>query len=157
MIFILRKLQEKSAKQRQPFIVAFVDFIKVFDIVYRETLWKILSLYGCLKTFIRVIQSFHDGMAARIFCGDRYLDPFSIRHGVKQGCVLEPIFPKTHARGFWWFLHPYQNWWGPFQPKTPESKEQDHTLFLRRSFSQHTLAIRLAVSNEVQSCPCLFI
>ena len=101
MIFILRKLQEKSAKQRQPFIVAFVDFIKVFDIVYRETLWKILSLYGCLKTFIRVIQSFHDGMAARIFCGDRYLDPFSIRHGVKQGCVLEPIFPKTHARGFW--------------------------------------------------------
>ena len=69
----------------------FVDFSMAFDIVHRETLWKILSLYDCLKTFIRVIQSFHDGMAASICCDDGCLDPFSVRHNVKQRCHLAPI------------------------------------------------------------------
>ena len=48
---------------------------------------KILSPYGCSKTFIRVIQSFHDGIAARICCGDGCSDLFSIGYR----CVLVPI------------------------------------------------------------------
>lgn len=90
MIFTLRQLQEKCAEQRQPLIVTFVDFSKAFDTVHRETLWKLLSCYGCPQTFIRVLRSFHDGMTASICCGDGCSDPFSVGHGVKQGCVLAP-------------------------------------------------------------------
>lgn len=90
MIFTLRQLQEKSAEQRQPFIVAFVDFSKAFDTVHRETLWKILSCYGCPPTFIRVLRSLHDGMTASICRGDGCSEPFRVGHGVKQGCVLAP-------------------------------------------------------------------
>ena len=90
MIFTLRQLQEKSAEQRQPFIVTFVDFSKAFDTVDRDTLWKLLSRYGCPQIFIRVLRSFHDGMTASICCGDGCSDPFSVGHGVKQGCVLAP-------------------------------------------------------------------
>ena len=66
MTFTLRQLQEKCAEQRQQFIDSFLDFSKGFDKVHRETLWEILSLYGCLKTYIRVIQSFHNGITARM-------------------------------------------------------------------------------------------
>ena len=90
MIFTLWQLQEKSAEQRQPFIVTFVDFSKAFDAVDRDTLWKLLSRYGCPQIFIRVLRSFHDGMTASICCGDGCSDPFSVGHGVKQGCVLAP-------------------------------------------------------------------
>uniref|UniRef100_A0A3B3HTA8 Reverse transcriptase domain-containing protein n=1 Tax=Oryzias latipes TaxID=8090 RepID=A0A3B3HTA8_ORYLA len=90
MIFTLRQLQEKCAEQRQPLIVTFVDFSKAFDTVHRETLWKLLSRYGCPQTFIRVLRSFHDGMTASIRCGDSCSDAFSVGHGVKQGCVLAP-------------------------------------------------------------------
>ncbi|XP_065056346.1 uncharacterized protein LOC135684641 [Rhopilema esculentum] len=88
MIFTLRQLQEKCAEQRQPLIVTFVDFSKAFDTVHRETLWKLLSRYGCPETFIRVLRSFHDGMSANICCGDGCSDSFSVGYGVKQGCVL---------------------------------------------------------------------
>ena len=109
IILTLRQLQEKCAEQRQQFIVTFVDFSKALDTFHRETLWKILSLYGCPKTFIRVIQSFHDGMTSSICCGDGCSDPFSVGHGVKQGCVLAAtIFTiflaavlKKHSRGTW--------------------------------------------------------
>ena len=43
MIFTLHQLQEKAAEQHQPLFVVFVDFTKVFDIVDRTTLWKILE------------------------------------------------------------------------------------------------------------------
>ena len=50
MIFTLRQLQEKSAEQRQPFIVTFMDFSKAFDTVDRDTLWKLLSRYVASKS-----------------------------------------------------------------------------------------------------------
>ena len=90
MIFTLRQLQEKSAEQRQPFIVSFVDFSKAFDTVHRGTLWKLLSCYGCPQISIRMLRRFHDGLTASICCGDGCSDPFSVGHGVKQGCVLAP-------------------------------------------------------------------
>ena len=66
--------------QRQPFIVTFVDFSKAFDAV--DTMKITESL--------RLPASFHDGMNASICCGDGCSDPFSVGHGVKQGCVLAP-------------------------------------------------------------------
>ena len=74
----------------KPFIVTFVDFSKDFVTVHRETLWKLLSLYGCPKTLIRVIQSFYNGINASICYGDGCSDPFSVGDGVKQWCVLAP-------------------------------------------------------------------
>ena len=67
-----------------------MDFSKAFDTVDRDTLWKLLRRYGCPDNFIRVLQSFHDGMTASISCGGGCSEPFNVGHGVKQGCVLAP-------------------------------------------------------------------
>lgn len=47
MIFPLHQLQEKAIEQQQALYVVFVDFIKAINTVDRETLWKVLELYGC--------------------------------------------------------------------------------------------------------------
>ena len=58
--------------------------------VDRPTLWKALQFYGCPEKLVRIIQMFHDGMTGKVTIGDSTTDPFSINHGVKQGCVLAP-------------------------------------------------------------------
>lgn len=47
MIFPLHQLQEKAIEQQQALYVVFVDFTKAINTVDRETLWKVLELYGC--------------------------------------------------------------------------------------------------------------
>ena len=67
----------------------FVDFVKAFDRVPRETLWKIFKFFGIPPKFIRLIIALHriivqlsiDGAEAEI----------ESIIGVKQGDVLGPI------------------------------------------------------------------
>ena len=74
MIFSLRQLQEKCREQHLPQYVAFIDFTKAFDLVSRDGLFKILPKIGCPPK----LQSLS------------FSEPFDIRNGVKQGCVLAP-------------------------------------------------------------------
>ena len=90
MIFTLRQLQEKAMEQRQPLYVVFVDFSKAFDTVDRQTLWKVLEIYGCPERLVRMIRLFHDGMTGKVSIGGSNSETFNVNHGVKQGCVLAP-------------------------------------------------------------------
>ena len=90
MIFAVRQLQEKCREQNKSLYILFVDLTKAFDTVSREGLWAILSKLGCPPKFVRIIQSFHDGMMARIVENGDVSDPFPVSNGVKQGCVLAP-------------------------------------------------------------------
>ena len=89
MIFTLRKLQEKTTEQQYALYVVFVDFSKPFDNVDRETLWKVLELYGCLENMVKIIKGFHDGITGRVSIGRGMIDAFTVNHGVKQGCLLK--------------------------------------------------------------------
>ena len=57
----------------------------------RESLWKILSKIGCPAKFVSIIQSFHEGMSARVQENGDISEPFSVTNGTKQGCVLAPL------------------------------------------------------------------
>ena len=90
MIFAVRQLQEKSREQRQPLYLAFVDLTKAFDLVDRTSLFTVLAKAGCPPTLLALIQSFHEGMLARVQYDGAISDSFPINKGVKQGCVLAP-------------------------------------------------------------------
>ena len=90
MICTLRQLQEKSAEQRQPLYIVFIDFTKAFDTIDRTTLWKILEIYGCPEKLVNIIKQFHCEMKAQVSVGGAPSDAFEVNHGVKQGCVLAP-------------------------------------------------------------------
>ena len=90
MAFSLRQLQEKCREQRRPLFLAFVDLTKAFDLVSRSGLFALLHKIGCPTKLLKVIESFHDNMSGTVQYDGSASDPFPIKSGVKQGCVLAP-------------------------------------------------------------------
>lgn len=90
MLFSLRQLQEKSREQKQPLYLAFIDLTKAFDLVSRKGLFSLLQRIGCPPKLLSIIISFHDGMMGTVNFDGSSSEPFPIKSGVKQGCVLAP-------------------------------------------------------------------
>ena len=90
MVFSITQLQEICREQRQPLFIVFVDLTKAFDLVSRDGLFKILSKIGCPPRLLNIIKSFHQDMLGTVVFDGSTSDTFSIRSGVKQGCVLAP-------------------------------------------------------------------
>eukprot|EP00666_Eupelagonemidae_sp_cell4sb_P017863 gene17863-biopygen8456 len=68
----------------------FADLKKCFDSLSRIGIWAVLRRFGIPPKLLAVIRSFHDGMEARVRCNGGLSDPFAVRRGVRQGCVLAP-------------------------------------------------------------------
>ena len=90
MIFCARQLQEKCVEQNKPLYIAFIDLAKAFDSVNRDLLWLVLQKFGCPEKFIRILRLFHDNMEATVTANGCTSEPFAIKSGVKQGCVIAP-------------------------------------------------------------------
>ena len=88
MIFTARQLQEKCQEQNVDLYITFVNITKAFDTVSREGLWKIMAKTGGPAKFIAMVRQFHDGTLARVQNDGEFSDPFLVKNGVKQGCVL---------------------------------------------------------------------
>ena len=84
----MRKLQEKCREQGQPLYLTFIDLTKTFDLVSRDGLFKILSKIGCPPKLLSMVRSLHLDMKGVVQFEGSSSDPFDIRSGVKQGCVL---------------------------------------------------------------------
>ena len=85
-IFSLCKLQEKCIEQNQPLYLAFIDLTKAFNLVSRDSLFKIIYYSNLLS----IVRSFHDGMMSTVqFDGDMSAE-FGVKSGIKQGCILTP-------------------------------------------------------------------
>ena len=91
MIFCARQLQEKAREQNVPLYAIFFDLQKAFDTVNRAALWIMLAKLGCPDSFISVVRQLHDGMLGHVIISGTLSDPFEIKTGVKQGCVLAPL------------------------------------------------------------------
>lgn len=90
MVFSLRQLQEKCREQKMPLYVAFIDLTKAFDLISRDGLFKVLQRIGCPPKLQSLIESFHSNMKGTVQFDGSSSEPFDIRSGVKQGCVLAP-------------------------------------------------------------------
>ena len=90
MVFSLRQLQEKCREQHMPLYIAFIDLTKAFDLVSRDGLFKVLPKIGCPPKLQSMIASFHTDTKGTVQSNGSSSEPFEIRRGVKQGCVLAP-------------------------------------------------------------------
>ena len=73
-----------------PLYIAFIDLTKAFDMVSRDGLFKILSTIGCPPKLQSMIEYFHTDTKGTVQFNDSSSEPFEIRGGVKEGCVLAP-------------------------------------------------------------------
>ena len=90
MIFSVRQLQEKCREQQMPLYMAFIDLTKAFDFVSRRGLFQLLKKIGCPPQLLSITASFHDDMKGTVSFDGASSEPFMIKSGVKQGCVLVP-------------------------------------------------------------------
>ena len=68
-----------------------VDHLVLFYSVDHRTLWKILRHYGIPEKFIAIIQqSYYNSQTREIHNGE-LTPPFSVKTGVRQGCILSPM------------------------------------------------------------------
>ncbi len=89
-IIVLRQVIEQSLEYQQP-ILNIIDFVKAFDSVHRETLWKIARAYRIPSQFADIFQNLHQGSRCCVPMEERITDLFTIETGVRQGCVLSPM------------------------------------------------------------------
>nr|VZI39074.1 unnamed protein product [Spirometra erinaceieuropaei] len=90
-IFTLRRIFEFRYTYQQPTAVCFIDFAAAFDSVHRESLWRIMALDGVPAKIIAMIKAYYRSTTARVLVRNNLSQPFGIRSGVRQGCILSPI------------------------------------------------------------------
>jgi len=65
--------------------MVFIDLTKALDSVNRQCLWQVLKKIGCPEKFVKIIQSFHDGMQGQVIDDGEVSGLFDIASGTKQG------------------------------------------------------------------------
>ena len=71
--------------------MAFVDLRKAYDSVPRDTLWRILRVYGVHTKLIDLLMDLHTGTQAAVRMGGVVSEWFDVHGGVRQGCVIAPL------------------------------------------------------------------
>ena len=79
-------------KEKKNIFVCFVDFQKAFDSVPRNKLFQKLLDYNINGKFYDCLTNLYTGDKSCVKLGDRVTSTFELTHGVKQGCILSPIF-----------------------------------------------------------------
>ena len=87
-IFILRNIIEQSVEWQAPLYLNFIDFEKAFDSIHRETLWKIMELYGVPSKISTVIKRLYQNNEICVTNNGLQSDWVRIESGVKQGCGM---------------------------------------------------------------------
>ncbi|XP_065575526.1 uncharacterized protein LOC136037037 [Artemia franciscana] len=90
-IFPLRSRIEKCLSCQTPLVLSFIDYEQAFDSVDRRALKQVLTLYGILNKYIKVISAMYKNNTAAVKVGNEVSSWFCIKSGVKQGCVLSPF------------------------------------------------------------------
>ncbi|BHF65273.1 hypothetical protein SprV_0200828300 [Sparganum proliferum] len=91
-LFALRRILEFCHSCHwQPTTVCFVDFAVAFDSVHLESLWHIMALDGVPPEIIAMIETYSHPTTARVLVRNNLPQPFGVRSGVQQGCILPPI------------------------------------------------------------------
>ena len=68
--------------------MVFIDLTMAFDSVNRLGLWQVLRKIGCPEKFVKIIQSFHDGMQGRVIDDGEVSGLFDIANGTSRAVCL---------------------------------------------------------------------
>ena len=89
-IFSLKLALQKRREHGLDTWAVFVDLIKAFDSVPRESLYRVLDKFGVPPRMKRIIINLHSDLIVKIQAGDSDVEIGSTG-GVKQGCTMAPI------------------------------------------------------------------
>ena len=86
--FTLRNIIEQSLEWNATLYLVFIDYMKAFDSIHQDTLWKIMKLYGIPSKFIKLVRMFYTDVKCSVVSEGGLTNWFEVKSGVKQGCVM---------------------------------------------------------------------
>ena len=90
-VFIIQTLIQQARQEKRKLYCCFVDFKKAFDLVPRQTLWKVLEQRGMTGKVLTSLQSMYAADKACVLTHQGPTDLFDCNIGVKQGCPASPL------------------------------------------------------------------
>lgn len=90
-IFALRQIVEEHIRCGKRLIIVFIDFRAAFDSVYWPALWNVLESEYILPKIVRLLQETYANCSSFVRIREGASNVFTIRSGVRQGCVLSPL------------------------------------------------------------------
>ena len=88
-LFSLRMLMEKAHEYNHPIYACFIDLKKAYDLVNRDSLWRILQYsYRLPPKLLSIIRALYEDSNAAVRAYRKVSDKFPVTSGVRQGCVL---------------------------------------------------------------------
>ena len=88
---------EKAWKFRKNIYFCFIDYVKVFDCVDHNKLWKILQEMGIPDYLTFLLRNLYAGQEATVRTGHGTTNWFQIEKGVRQGCILSLCLFNLYA------------------------------------------------------------
>ena len=85
-------LAERMINKNRKIFACFIDYKKAFDKVNHSNLIQVLRKYDVLSEEIRLIFNLYLSQTAQIRGTSEDSRTFKIEKGVRQGCVLSPVF-----------------------------------------------------------------
>ena len=77
--------------------ICFIDYVKAFDCVDHNKLWKILKEMGIPNHITWLLRNLYAGQEAAVRTFHEVTDWFKIGRGVQQGCILSPYLLNLYA------------------------------------------------------------
>ena len=83
---------EKAREFQKNICFCFIDYVKAFDCVDHNKLWKILQEMGIPDHPTCLLRNLYVGQEATVRSKHGTTDWFQIRKGVRQCCILAPVY-----------------------------------------------------------------
>ena len=86
----IRQITEKARGFQKNIYFCFTDYVKAFDCVDHNKLWKILQEMAIPIHLTCLLRNLYAGQEATVRNGHGTTDWLQIRKGVRQGCISSP-------------------------------------------------------------------
>ena len=93
----IRWIMEKAREFQKNIYFCFIDYVRAFDCVDHNKLWKILKEMGIPDHLTCLLRNLYAGQEATVRTGLGTTDWFQIRKGVCKGCILSPYLFNLYA------------------------------------------------------------
>ena len=81
-------ITEKARQFQKNIYFCFIDYVKAFDCVHHNKLWKIIKEMGISDHLICLLRNLYADEEATVRTGHGKMDGFQTGKGVHQGCIL---------------------------------------------------------------------
>ena len=88
---------EKTREFQKNIYFCFIDYVKVFNYVDHNKLWKILQEMAIPDHLACLLRNLYAGQEITVRTGHGTTDWFQIGKGVRQGCILSPCLFNLYA------------------------------------------------------------